>query len=539
MAVWTLALAVACALAGLEYRAEVASSAPGPGEPVRTPVAGLTAPPVHVCGNSSILGDGPSSAPPGAVTVPPGDNTGVNWGQARTTYWLAPGIHTLGRGMYDQIIPGAGSAYIGAPGAILDGQGLNDTAFGGDAAHVTVKYLTIQNFAAPGNQGAVNASAAPDWTIEYNTVQKVVPGTALYAGTNNIIAYNCLADNGQSGFGTYTVHDTSALTHGAANIAINHNEIARNDTCNWEALPKWPGPVPPRACRGVPAAPGCGCSGGGKFWQVDGGQFDDNFVHDNYSVGAWWDSNNTGFEIEGNYISGNYNYGLIYEISYNALIRHNTFSRNGLVAGPMNPGFPTTAIYISESGSDPGIPGRYRDRFLITDNAFDDNWGGVVLWENSNRFCNSPANTTAGDCTLVDPAAINLASCNAAAVPHLPYYTDCRWRTENVLVDGNVFHFTPEHIGPSCTVDARCGFQGLFSEYGTYPSWSPYKGTIVENHLTFSQNNHFGLNTYIGPWRFIVYDQGDVVDWAVWQAKPYSQDVTSRYIPSGLLSNGE
>ena len=34
---------------------------------------------------------------------------------------------------------------------------------------------------------------------------------------------------------------------------------------------------------------------------------------------------------------------------------------------------------------------------------FIDNWGGVILWENSNRFCNSPDNTSTGYCTLVEP----------------------------------------------------------------------------------------------------------------------------------------
>jgi hypothetical protein len=531
IAVWVLAIGCAAAVIGIEYKALSAAPAPGFPRLEHSPAAPLTPPPARVCGNNAILRGGPTSAPPGSVTVPPGNNADVNWGRARTTYWLAPGIHTLGRGVYDQIIPGSGSTYIGAPGAVVDGQHLNNTAFGGNVANVTVKYLTIQNFSTPGNQGAVNASAAAGWKILYNTVQKVVPGTAVYAGTSNVVEFNCLAENGQSGFGTYTVHDTSSLTEGARNIVISHNEVARNDTCNWEALPKWPGPALPRGCQGVSAVPGCGCSGGGKFWQVDGGEFNDNFVHDNYSVGVWWDSNNTGFDIEGNYISGNYSYGLIYEISYNALIRHNTFSRNGLVTGPMNPGFPTSAIYISESGSDRRVPGKYQDRFLITENAFDDNWSGVILWENSNRFCNSPANTTGGDCTLVDPATVKIASCSPSNISRMPYYDDCRWKTRNVLVNQNTFFFSPDDIGPSCTVENRCGFQGIFSEFGTYPAWSPYKGTIVENHLTLSQNNHFLSNTYVGPWHFIVYDQGDVVNWADWQVQPYSEDAGSTFNP--------
>ena len=333
MVVGALVLCLIVEVVTLEYKAQNALPAPGLQHPSRILARALTPPPVRICGNGKILGGGPSSTPPGSVTVPAGNNSDVNWGRAHTTYWFAPGVHTLGRGIYDQIVPGPGLTYVGAPDAIIDGQHVNQAAFGGPVARVTVKYLTIQDFATPDNQGAVNASAAPGWRIEYDTVQNVVPGTAVYGGTDNVIQYNCLTRNGQSGFGTYTVHDTSSLTHGARNVTISHNEITRNDTCNWEALPKWPGPAPPRGCRGVPTVPGCGCSGGGKFWQTDGGRFVDNYVHDNYSVGVWWDSDDTGFDIEGNYISGNYGYGLIYEISYNAVIRHNIFVRNGLVGG--------------------------------------------------------------------------------------------------------------------------------------------------------------------------------------------------------------
>ena len=41
-------------------------------------------------------------------------------------------------------------------------------------------------------------------------------------------------------------------------------------------------------------------------------------MHDNHSVGLWADTNNVGFDIEGNYISDNDAEGVFYEISYNA-----------------------------------------------------------------------------------------------------------------------------------------------------------------------------------------------------------------------------
>src|ERR1700742_1465867 len=53
-------------------------------------------PPTKVCGNRAILGGGPATAPAGAISVAAGDDSGVNFGQARANYWIAPGRHTLG-----------------------------------------------------------------------------------------------------------------------------------------------------------------------------------------------------------------------------------------------------------------------------------------------------------------------------------------------------------------------------------------------------------------------------------------------------------
>ena len=129
----------------LETRSASGSSAP-------------TSPPVTVCANSSLL-TGPSSAPPGAVSVPAGDNSALFAGTlpANTTYWFAPGTHTLGSGEYAQIDPGNNDVFIGGPGAVLDGADDNDYAFAGPGTDVTIEYLTIENFIAPQNEGAVNA----------------------------------------------------------------------------------------------------------------------------------------------------------------------------------------------------------------------------------------------------------------------------------------------------------------------------------------------------------------------------------------------
>jgi hypothetical protein len=463
---------------------------------------GPMSPPARVCGNSAILGGGPTSAPAGAVTVPAGSNAGVDFSQPHTTYWFAPGVHTLGSGQYTQILPGRGSTYVGAPGAILDGRQDNLYAFGGSATDVTISYLTVQNFGGDGenqDQGVVNVNSVSGWTVDHSTL-KDNAGAGVMLGSRNTLSHDCLADNQQYGFNAYS-------QNGLANLVLKDNEIAGNDTFNWEAH-----------------SPDCGCTGGGKFWDVKNAVIENNWIHDNHSVGLWADTNNRGFEFRNNYISDNYDYGLIYEISYNAIIEQNTFVRNGLKSGPKGRGFPTSAIYISESGSDHRVRGNYGSTFLIAKNSFIDNWGGVILWENADRFCNSPANTSSGTCTLVDPSVATVKSCDSANINRQPYYDDCRWKTQNVLVEDNLFSFKPSDIGPSCTPANDCGFQGVFSEYGTYPNWSPYQKAAVEEHITYNQNNRFRANTYIGPWVFMVYEQGNVVNWTQWQGKPYLQD---------------
>jgi hypothetical protein len=69
----------------------------------------------------------------------------------------------------------------------------------------------------------------------------------------------------------------------------------------------------------------------------------------------------------------------------------------------------------------------------------------------------------------------------------------------------------------------------LFSNWGSYPSWSPYQGDVVEQAITFSQANVFSGNTYTGPWQFMAHDQGVTLTPAQWQAAPYTQDANSSF----------
>jgi hypothetical protein len=423
-----------------------------------------------------------------------------------TTYWLAPGTHRLGKGAYNQVFPHAGDVFIGAPGAVLDGRHENRYAFGGAAPHVTIMFLTVQNFGTVGdnnNEGVVNHDSAPGWTVDSSTIQKNA-GAGVMLGSANRLTGNCIRKNGQYGFNAYH-------TDGVKDVVMDGNEISGNNTDDWENR-----------------RPGCGCTGGGKFWATRGAKITNNYIHDNRGVGLWADSNNVGFHFEGNYISGNDAEGIMYETSYNAAIVNNTFVRNALVKGPTNPQFPASAIYLSESGSDERVTGPYGSVFRVAGNVFTDNWSGIVAWENADRFAGSPANTSTGVGTLVNTPVATVRACGTKSkIKKAPFYDDCRWKTQNILVEGNTFSTDASKI-TDCGLSTGCGFNGLFSNYGTYPRWSPYHAEVVQQNITFKQNNVWRNNTYAGTWHFVVKEVGHEVTWDAWRSAPYSQDAGSK-----------
>jgi parallel beta helix pectate lyase-like protein len=466
---------------------------------------GPRTPPARICGDASVL-NGPAKAPAGARKVPAGDNEAFDFSVPGTTYWFAPGTHTLGTGQYSSIIPGEGDTYVGAPGAVLSGETTsagktyhNSSAFGGAAERVTISYLTIENFGTWGGEqqeGTVNHDSGKYWKVDHSTITGNA-GAGVMLGSHDTLSYNCLRANQQYGFSAYS--GNGAVT----NLVLDHNEIAGNDTYNYEVVNQ-----------------GCGCSGGGKFWNVVGAVVTNNWVVGNRSVGLWADTNNAGFLFKGNYIQNSQGVGLQYEISYNATIEDNTFAGNGIGYGAASGGFPVSAIYLSESGSDSRVNTAYKARLLVAHNNFSENWSGVILWENSNRFCGSPDNSSTGYCTMVDPQTVNLRACsNARTIKRSPYLADCRWKTQNVLVEQNSFSFDPSAIGKSCTIDNGCGYNGVFSEYGSDPSWSPYQGETVPDDITYRQNNNFAGNDYAGPWCFMGWEQGTSVAWRQWTAK--------------------
>ncbi|MFC8709672.1 right-handed parallel beta-helix repeat-containing protein [Streptomyces sp. NPDC057197] len=448
---------------------------------------------------------GPAKAPAGAVTVDPavaGDLAAKTRNSPpHTTFWLRPGTHRLGPDRYAQVLPKEGDTYLGAPGAVLDGRKTNQYAFGGTAPGVTIRFLTVRGFAAPQNEGVVNHDSADGWVIEHTTIRDN-SGAGLMAGARQQVRASCLRGNGQYGMNAYK--GTGRIT----GLVLVGNEITGNNTDDWERR-----------------KPGCGCTGGVKFWDVDGADVRGNWVHDNRGAGLWADTDNNDFLVEQNVIEANDGAALIYETSYNAVVRDNTIRRNNLVEGrryaDRGDTFPFATVYVSESGGEPRIPAR-TDEIEIYRNVLEDNWSGITLWENADRFCNSPANTSSGSCTLLVKDA---RRCARPAIARAPLYSDCRWKTQRVDIHDNRFVLDKAAVG--CTV--KCDRMAVLANYGTYPDWSPYQGERVAEAITLEQHNRWHDNVYVGPWTFVAHDPSRTLDRTQWQGAPYRQDAGSTF----------
>ncbi|MEU6538566.1 right-handed parallel beta-helix repeat-containing protein [Streptomyces sp. NPDC047000] len=466
------------------------------------PVAAPSASVARVCARPAA---GPAKAPAGAVPVDPAV-TGDLAAKTRnspphTTFWLRPGRHRLAPDRYAQVVPKEGDTYLGAPGAVLDGRRTNQYAFGGTARDVTLRYLTVQGFVAPRDEGVVNHDSADGWVIEHATIQNN-SGAGLMAGAHQRVSASCLRGNGQYGMNAYKGNGR------ISGLVVEGNEITGNNKDDWERR-----------------RPGCGCTGGVKFWAVDGADVRGNWVHDNRGAGLWADTDNNDFRIEGNVLEANDGAALIYETSYNAVIRNNTIRRNNWVVGrsyaDRGDTFPFATVYLSESGGEPRVRAR-TDKIEIYRNVLEDNWSGITLWENADRFCNSPANTSSGDCTLLVKDG---KRCAQPAIARAPLYSDCRWKTQRVDIHDNRFVLDKSVVG--CTV--KCDRMAVLANYGTYPDWSPYQGERVAEAITGRQHNRWHDNVYVGSWTFVVHDPSRVLDSVQWQGAPYRQDAGSTF----------
>jgi hypothetical protein len=522
--------------------------------------------------------------------------------QPDTVYYLLPGVH-VGNFQAD-----SGDAFVGGLSGgtktILSGNysGLNwaidSNSTNGDASGVAVEYLTIEKYQPNGNSAALNPDSNTGWDIRYDTITLNVPGAGVILGAGGVLEDNCLTLNGQYGFQSVAVNSwgLDSLTGGPYDLTVADNEISYNDTCDFEGLLDNPAvgwskhdPVPAgdRNSRCGTVVPD-GDQGGFKLWRTDGVAIRDNYIHGNWGPGAWADTNNANTTYTDNVFTNNDGEAIIEEISYNFAIVGNYMADNGWNAGLGNAGFPSPAVYISESGSDRtfgGVPAcpesscsrqrSYSTQSLVTGNTMMGNSGTVLLWQDSNRFCSDGSDSV---CTLVDggpagPFTISACKANlhsasidettyvgkATGNPRQDWWDGCLWKTENVRISHNVFDFNPAHI-PDCnqTDWPDCGAGGIFSEYGSTPPYN--REGLIQTQLAFGQGNAWSDNTYNGSSTFFAWNQGNSanpVSWTQWTGPvskgdkcssahnrssgacsgPFGQDVGSTYTNTPAASS--
>ena len=516
----------------------------------------------------------PSSNFPDATAgdvLPPGTQSYLSFNLAPdTVYYFEPSTYI------GQIQANAGDAFVGGylsgTGAVLTGQyntawhySIDSNSSNGNQPGVTIEYLTIEQFEPVEDQSATNPAANTGWTFAHDTITENVPGAGMQGAAGSVITDDCLTQNGQYGINATDTNGFGAdsLTGGPYALTISDDEISYNDTCDIEGLLTNAAagyvnynPVPVAMqnshCTDQGTLVNDGNWGGFKLWRTNGVQVTDDWIHDNYGVGGWADTDNANTTWTGNYISNNDFQGITEEISYNFSITDNILVNNNWFGGLGNPGFPQPAVYVSESGSDGifgGIPAcsepacsgfpSWSSRSYISGNTLYDNGGGVFLWENADRYCASGIDSV---CTNVDNNNFTLSNCgtnmpgatvntstyigNITGSPPADWWDGCSWETANISVSGNTITNIPANIaGCNPVAWPACGANGIFSNYSNPLSGvSPWAvGSMIE----FYRSNQFSGNTYYGPNNLFAWQQGNQVTWAQWTGPLSAGDLCS------------
>ncbi len=524
--------------------------------------------------------------PTNVVDVPAGDNSstfGQNWQfSANTIYYFEPGVHygVGAEGKTGDVFIGGYSSTLGQ--AIIDGANPDGTTFKTDNSvfiantqpKVAVMFLTVADYNPNDPQTAVAGAVSPadHWYFYGDTIQH---NNAAGIGLQNnwFVSYSCLRYNGREGFKSVGVGGP-----GQGTVVMDHVEIAKNNVCDADHFSSGnPVPTTIRPAGIVWAThqssnntgPTCqntqssGETGAGKWWGADGITVTNSYIHDNWGVGLWADTDDNGGYIANNYISDNWSSGLMWEISYNLKVEHNTFLRNGVGQGSTADGVGGNmvgAIYISQSGgysAAPNVLGITQD--LIQYNTFTDNWGGVSIYESIDRFCGGGNNNTStANCTLTSSAADTpdgpwgwtitsqpkACDTNFTYIFSRPNIDDCRWKSQNNIVQNNQFNLNAAGVISSPMYDgvhpcngfnssAFCGVNGLFvgsSSQGPYlGSGNPSTQYVVPVRVTQNQGNVFRNNTYTHTgtinWGFLYYGQSGHLPSTSWQACPVSSSL--------------
>jgi parallel beta-helix repeat protein len=192
------------------------------------------------------------------------------------------------------------------------------TAFGYTVNNVTIKYLTIEKFAAPILTGAVEGAGSgfgspaegANWVVENNEIS-LNHGDGVRPNFGWQIHNNYIHENGNLGIGGGIGggnSDGSGTT--TSNLLIEGNEVATNNYAHVRT--------------------GFG-AGGIKLTQTRGVTIRGNYVHQNVGDAIHMDIGNSGTLYDNNTVTDNTEHGIFHEISYASVARNNKLQRNGYI----------------------------------------------------------------------------------------------------------------------------------------------------------------------------------------------------------------
>jgi hypothetical protein len=255
--------------------------------------------------------------------------------------------------------------------------------FGGLAADVSVEYLDISHDLHI-STGTIYTGTG--WTITHNDIHDSYStpgyGVAIYGGDQGTIEYNCLSKMGDYGVNLF-----------GSNGSFYYNEIYESN---------------------YKPDPGCGCSGGGKWWGTLNDDIVDNAFVDDSPVGGtpvWLDNGNSGTLISGNYFYMSYKSAIDSETGFDLHVTGNLFMDGGWGSG--SGGCANNcdgAVELNSSGGF-NVPGsRNENQVLISNNQFVDDWQGIDIWQSGARSCENSGEGWPNDAAYCSGGFPNSAS---------------------------------------------------------------------------------------------------------------------------------
>jgi hypothetical protein len=210
-------------------------------------------------------------------------------------------------------------------------------AFQGTAAGVVITGLTVEKYATPFTRGTIEPTG-PSWTIQDNEL-RYGHGIGIETGDNTMVLRNKVhhyMQLGMGGIGTGGLVEDNEISYINDQLMIAYG---------WAA-------------------------GGTKWHQTQDLVIRRNFIHHNMGPGLWTDIDNIRTLIEYNQVDDNSRMGIYREISYDAIIRFNSASRNGFAMAKTQP---------VRGG---GIAVRASPNVEIYGNTLTDNKAGIDINQN-------------------------------------------------------------------------------------------------------------------------------------------------------------